>query len=194
MRRLIVGTALFVLTVVFGVWAQTAVKGNNASRGLYTEEQASRGKNQYGKNCSGCHMENLRGAGTVPALSGDDFIHHYYSVGDLYSKVSMSMPADNVHGLTSETYANIVAYLLQSNGLPAGKDVIPRDVNMMKKMALRENKPARSLGITEISGTDRLSHYYTEEQAQRELNRLASETVRRTKAPGQGLFARSVRF
>jgi mono/diheme cytochrome c family protein len=152
---------------VFSVFAQTTVTGNSSSSGLYTEGQASRGKIEYRKSCSGCHLENLSGGGTVPALSGDEFISHYFSVGDLYSKVSMSMPADNVHGLSPDTYSNIVAYLLQSNGLRPGKDAIPRDVSLMKKMVLRRKKPMPALSNVEVSGTDRLDRYFTEEQAER---------------------------
>ena len=159
------GAAMLVLTATFGVWAQTASRANSASRTFYTTEQAQQGKELYAQNCSKCHLENLKGAGTAPPLVGDVFVQDYYTVGDLFSKVSMSMPADNVHGLSTDAYADIVAYLLQSNGFRAGKESLPRDVKAMKSIALRDMSPMK--GTADIAGADRFDRYYDDEQAQR---------------------------
>jgi hypothetical protein len=45
----------------------------------------------------------------------------WYSVGDLYTRVRWSMPAGNVGGLSANDNLAIVAYLLATNGLPAGR-------------------------------------------------------------------------
>src|ERR1700719_2111671 len=120
MRGLSLAAFAIVLALPSGARAQAPSKAANPSRSYYTETQATRGKQQYTQYCAQCHIANLKGAGTAPTLIGDDFLHDYYSVGDLFSKVNVTMPGDNVHGLSTDTYLNIIAYLLQANGLPAG--------------------------------------------------------------------------
>src|SRR5215472_18988479 len=77
----------------------------------------------------------------------------------------MSMPADNVHGLGSETYLNIIAFLLRSNGLPPGNSDLNANINVMKKMILSpKSKIADKTSSLERSGVDT---YYTQAQADR---------------------------
>ena len=42
--------------------------------GVYSSEQAARGKKLYVDSCSSCHKEGLQGADLAPALKGEDFI------------------------------------------------------------------------------------------------------------------------
>ena len=44
------------------------------------------------------------------------------SVGDLYDRIPMTMPLNNPRGLRREQYADILAYILQFNGFPAGQN------------------------------------------------------------------------
>jgi mono/diheme cytochrome c family protein len=160
MRGLTLAAFVFALVLPSGARAQTAQKTANASGSYYSEAQAGRGKQQYAQYCAQCHMANLKGAGTAPALVGDDFLHDYYSVVDLFSKVSVTMPDDNVHGLSTDTYLNIIAYLLQANGLPAGPVNLKADISAMKRMAIVERKVAKS-------ATGSPDGFYTEAQAAR---------------------------
>jgi mono/diheme cytochrome c family protein len=160
MRGLALTAFAFVLALPIGARAQAVPKSVNATRSYFSEAQASRGKQQYAQFCAQCHMANLKGAGTAPALVGDDFLHDYYSVNDLYIKVSVTMPDDNVHGLGNDTYLNILSYLLQANGLPAGTERLKGDVTAMKRMALMPRKPAMS-----ASGSP--DGFYTVAQAER---------------------------
>src|SRR5438270_12031277 len=112
MRGVILAAATIALVGSSGSAAQAPRKVSDVSRRYYSEAQAKRGKEQYAQFCAQCHMASLKGVGTAPALLGDDFMHDYYSVGDLFSKVNVTMPGDNVHGLTVDTYLNIIAYLL----------------------------------------------------------------------------------
>jgi len=157
-----------VFAVALMAAAQSSTVAQNSGerpRGVYSEAQAARGKAEYDKNCSKCHLGNLRGAGNAPSLSGESFLGDYYTVGDLFSKVSMSMPADNVHGLGSEIYLNIIAFLLRSNGLPPGNSDLNANINVMKKMILSpKSKIADKTSSLERSGVDT---YYTQAQADR---------------------------
>jgi len=87
---------------------------------LYTEEQASRGSQVFGSTCANCHT--LGSQGNRP-LSGERFIGRYTqkTVGDLFAFVQKNMPNPNGGGTLSEnTYSDLVALILKSNGLPAG--------------------------------------------------------------------------
>jgi mono/diheme cytochrome c family protein len=133
--------------------------------GFYSQAQADRGKTAYNKNCSKCHLANLQGAGNAPSLSGEIFLHDYYSVDDLFSKISMSMPADNVHGLNAATYIDIIAYILHTNGLPTGPIDLRADSNAMKAMILRPG--SKSSGSVEGGSTTATDAYYLKDQAER---------------------------
>jgi len=160
MRTLTLLVFAVTLTTPSGLKAQAAPTPGSASRSYYSEAQAKRGKEQYGQYCGQCHLPDLKGAGTAPALSGDDFLRDFYSVNDLYIKVSVTMPGDNVHGLSNEAYLNIIAYLLQANGLPTGTEPLRGEPSAMKRMAILERKTTKS-------ATGLADGYYTEAQAER---------------------------
>src|SRR4029077_20063323 len=110
--------------------------------------------------------------GSAPPLVGPTFMQRFYSVGDLYSRVKWTMPADklnNAHSLSVTDDLDVVAYLLQENAVPPGRENLAEDGNAMKAMVLTAGRPAKSAGsITEPLNSLGISQaYYTEEQAQR---------------------------
>ena len=96
--------------------------------GVYTEAQAKLGEATYKDRCAACHSDDLSG-GIGPALSTDAFSGHWVdkSVGDLFTQVKSSMPADNPGSLSDSAYAELVAFVLKSNGYPAGPQPLPSD-------------------------------------------------------------------
>jgi len=90
--------------------------------GVFTAAQAERGKTQFTGRCATCHQADLSGD-RGPALKGDAFLAHWESgsVNSLFEKIRDTMPASGPADVTDEAKADIVAYLLQSNGFPAGK-------------------------------------------------------------------------
>lgn len=88
--------------------------------GIYTTEQANRGKAEFVATCSTCHLDSA----TAPALIGETFISTWdnQTVRDLYSRLRTTMPADNPGTLSETITLDIVAYLLQANGFPAGTE------------------------------------------------------------------------
>jgi cytochrome c5 len=181
-----VAVAAVVLTMALGVYAQSTRTGNQARHAFYSAEQARRGKALYTQHCSTCHLPTLKGncpgenvspdsryvcaaRGSAPPLVGDAFMQRWYSVGDLYARVRWSMPAGNVGGLSANDNLAIVAYLLETNGLPAGSG-LKDDVDILKTMALKDKpeppakvrEPLNDLGISQ--------GYYTAEQAARGKN------------------------
>jgi mono/diheme cytochrome c family protein len=88
---------------------------------LYTSAQADNGKSLYAEQCALCHGETLSGR-AGPALKGVHFAPDSgrYKVGDIFTIVSQNMPATQPGSLPHETYVDIMAFLLQQNGYPAG--------------------------------------------------------------------------
>ena len=87
--------------------------------GIYTTGQATRGKSTYLATCTGCHTDSA----TAPALVGKSFVSTWdgQTVRDLYSRLRTTMPADNPGTLSENAALDIVAYLLEANGFPAGE-------------------------------------------------------------------------
>ena len=78
-----------------------------AFQGIYTQQQASRGKAIYTQQCASCHGADLNGGEEAPALTGGAFLGNWRSrsVGELFDKVQASMPADRPGSLSLERNA-----------------------------------------------------------------------------------------
>jgi S-disulfanyl-L-cysteine oxidoreductase SoxD len=91
--------------------------------GVYIEVQAVRGADSFAKNCAVCHGASLGGVGEAPALVGAQFISDFngLTVGDLFERIRTTMPLNNPGVLSRDQYADILAFMLKSNGYPAGE-------------------------------------------------------------------------
>ena len=89
--------------------------------GVYTTAQADRGRVAYEGHCSECHHEDLSG-GEGPALLGSTFMVKWetQSVERLFHKIRDTMPEAGSSEVTDAQKLDIVAYILQQNGYPAG--------------------------------------------------------------------------
>jgi len=129
---------LFLLTT--SLYAQ---QSSSVWDGVYTPGQANRGKDAYNKACASCHGVALDGSGTAPPLSGPDFKSDWngQTVDDLFEKMQTSMPADKPGQLSREQNADILAFLLTSNGFPAGQKELPTDAPTLEKIRFESAKP-----------------------------------------------------
>jgi cytochrome c5 len=107
--------------------AQAQEPATNAGRktvwdGVYTDAQAARGKTQYESRCSSCHREGPR--------EGDAFMRDWSetNVDGLFDQISRTMPADAPSSLSDDAYLDLVAYMLQVNAFPAGRNELNADV------------------------------------------------------------------
>ena len=89
--------------------------------GWYSAEQASAGGKLFANSCSGCHGAKLEG-GMGPALSGAAWKQRFGGVKLLTVWGQIKGPMAQFAGTTFTTQQSldILAYLLQQNGLPAG--------------------------------------------------------------------------
>src|SRR5258706_10612661 len=90
--------------------------------GRYTPSQATAGRTAYQTNCASCHGADLSGQASTPPITGSGFLSTWgrRTVADLFSFLKSSMPPSTVGSLSDLEYLNIVAFMLQTNGAPAG--------------------------------------------------------------------------
>jgi S-disulfanyl-L-cysteine oxidoreductase SoxD len=92
-----------------------------AEEGLYTAAQAEQGHLTFNNYCAECHRPDLTGA-LGPALIGPAFQKNWAGkkVGDLFNFAHTKMPATNPGSVSKIQDWQIIAYILQRNGYPAG--------------------------------------------------------------------------
>lgn len=106
----------------------------STSTGVYSDEQASRGKDMYAMQCKSCHTPASH-TGVVFASSWDR-----RPLSDLYSFIVTRMPKNEPGSLQPDEYADVLAYLLKLNDLPSGENALPADSMAMKKIRIEVKK------------------------------------------------------
>ena len=121
-----------------------AQAGKTVLDGVYSDEQAARGKKLYVASCSSCHQEGLQGADLAPALKGDDFVLKWagYSMQDLFDKIATTMPGDAPGTLAPQVNADIASFILQANKFPSGHDELKPEAPLLKAIAITPKPPA----------------------------------------------------
>ena len=113
MRKIILGLSM--LLVAQGAEARSVWDG------AYTEDQAARGATSYQQNCARCHGANLAGTFEIPPLVGRFVPYWSGSTLDvLVDYITRAMPLGRPGSLSPAVNADIVAFILKSNGFPAG--------------------------------------------------------------------------
>lgn len=107
--------------------AQT--KSESLADDIYSTAQARRGANVYLSECVSCHGDMLTGGDGVPALEGQGFREKWKgsTTAALAERVCTTMPADSPGRLNRRQCADIVAYILNVNGVPAGSNELVPD-------------------------------------------------------------------
>ena len=100
---------------------QTSQQTSPKVSGWYSVEQAAAGKELFEKSCSGCHGEKLEGI-SGPALTGATWKQSFGGAKLLTVWGEIKGPMAEYAGVTFTTQQSldILAYLLQQNGLVAG--------------------------------------------------------------------------
>ena len=115
--------------------------------GSYTAAQAERGKTAYATHCVACHGTDDKG-GKAAALSGDLFWLHWETktVEGLFHKIRDTMPRGAAGSepapVSENAKLDIVAYLLQRNGLPAGNGELTADPVLAKLEIVPQTGPS----------------------------------------------------
>jgi mono/diheme cytochrome c family protein len=99
-------------------------------QGVYTADQATKGRQVFNGNCLGCH--------TTATHMGAAFENKWFGrpLFDLYDYVSQMMPKAAPGSLTEDEYVWLVAYILRLNGMPAGRAPLEADPARLKAVRI----------------------------------------------------------
>lgn len=107
--------------------AQTATPRAKTTRsGVYSREQADRGQEVYFGMCKSCHTpESHTAAAFTTKWNGKP-------LSALYEYIRDQMPKNEPGSLMPEEYADVLAYVLKLNRMPAGAAELPSDLSALK--------------------------------------------------------------
>jgi mono/diheme cytochrome c family protein len=119
---------------------QGVLTPRGASDGVYTADQANKGRTTYLGECSRCHGESLTGSESGPALLGDTFLNGWndHTAAELLDRIASTMPQDSPGRLSRQQAADIVAYLLKANEFPAGQRALSSEAGELELITLRK--------------------------------------------------------
>ena len=116
--------------------------------GVFTEEQAARGRQIYFGACSLCHGRRLNGAPddpdmvSTPPLARARFLRVWEgrSLAVLLAYARLTMPEDNPGSLDDQEYVDVLAYVLSMSRMPAGGDELPPDARSLAHIVMRQRQ------------------------------------------------------
>ena len=141
---LLTGTSLALFGAKSRVSAQSA-----ATAVTYTDTQAEQGRITYDQQCASCHGANLDDGAYGPPLTGTDFRQKWgaRSLDALMTYTSERMPPTQPGTLGAVRYAQVIAFLLQENGVKPGGSELPADPTVLASKAPPSWPPAGGGGL-----------------------------------------------
>ncbi|MEE2636719.1 MAG: cytochrome c [Acidobacteriota bacterium] len=126
------------IVVIVGVaMASMAAQGPALRDGIYTTEQADRGAALYEEQCVACHGELRAFTPEMAALLADHTFRNRWKdrpLGELFTLVIEEMPQDAPGTLSPENTADLLAYMLQGNRIPAGESTLSPDIDVLDQI------------------------------------------------------------
>lgn len=116
--------------VVAGLSVPAAAQDRTINDGVYTDQQATRGRTAYREQCAACHAADLFGGEMAPGLKGSGFIGGWSgaTLWEFADFTNATMPQDAPGRLTARQLNDVIAFILQSNDYPAGEDELAIDI------------------------------------------------------------------
>jgi S-disulfanyl-L-cysteine oxidoreductase SoxD len=120
--------------------------------GVYTKEQAERGHAAYERYCHQCH-EGLENDG--PDLTNKAFLDRWRedSLAPLFTFIRTTMPGTAPGSLDDRVYADLIAFMLEAQELPAGKtELAPEMIGRIQLVGPGGPAPLANLTIVRAVG------------------------------------------
>ena len=137
MKSAVIAGALLVLGIAV-TQAQQAGKTSTAS-GVFTAEQAKNGESAFQARCATCHGADLHSTDPeAPDLTEAAFRFGWNgkTIANRFEEIRRTMPYGNAGSLDDQTYLDIVAYILQFNGIPSGSKKLEPDDSALEKIVI----------------------------------------------------------
>ena len=106
--------------------------------GWYTDAQAARGAPLYAQSCAACHGANLEG-GMGPRLVGSPFWQAWGGkpFDRLWRETHAKMPLTAPGSQSAPVSLDVLAFILQRNGVPAGTSALTDDADLARALPTR---------------------------------------------------------
>lgn len=135
----------FVWTLGVGTATSARYLQKTTNDGVYTKAQADDAKARYETLCADCHafaVEQKRHPDDL-LLAGDAFFKTWEGkpLAELVSTIVFTMPNDGRAAVDDPEALNLVAYILQQNGVPAGPAALTTET--MTAVLVRPKTDAR---------------------------------------------------
>jgi mono/diheme cytochrome c family protein len=129
MRSLRVSTFCVLFLLLSGGGLYAAAQSKTVWDGVYTQQQAARGAASFAGSCERCHAAQANAGEEGKNLAGKAFWNSFResTVDHLLDFVSKNMPNGAGGTLSADTYADLVAFILSRNDLPAGSKELTRE-------------------------------------------------------------------
>jgi S-disulfanyl-L-cysteine oxidoreductase SoxD len=131
--------ATVVLLIAIGGLSMARAAERSSSSGVFTQEQAKNGERIYRERCAPCHGADLLAVDPdAPDLTGDGFKTGWLgkTVAQRFKNIRIKMPEDAPGSLDDQTYLDIMAFVLQFNGNPPGKEKLLPDVEALDQIVI----------------------------------------------------------
>lgn len=124
--------------------AAPAKPASSTMTGVYTDAQAMEGKAVYDSACARCHRADMLGSFEAPPLTGR-LIANWSgnSLAGLSAYMQKAMPLFAPGSLSPEVNAKLIAYILKTEGYPAGRTPLPADGAALAKIRFVPLTPAQ---------------------------------------------------
>ena len=132
------------------------------------ENQAKTGSVLFAANCASCHGANLEGTTLGPLLSGRSFVQRWgvQTPALLLGNIQANMPPGGNEGLSGADYLNIVAHILETNGVDSTDEPLTADTNftiaenISEIVAQRQTpRPEAPEGLTVAGNTEEFVNF-----------------------------------
>jgi len=122
--------------------------------GVFDRAQVARGEAVFNTSCVRCHALDAQG---VPArMSGEAFWNNWADdpLGVMYTRIKTGMPNNAPDSLPPQSYADVVAFILSANGVPAaeGHELTPDAVSHIQMLRRDGPRPVPPGALVAIAG------------------------------------------
>jgi mono/diheme cytochrome c family protein len=139
--RIWLGAGVLVLTGTLAIQVQVgASQEGTVQAGIYSTEQAERGKAIFDKICASCHtFQPSAKSKDNPDLGGEAFLTKWdkKSVHEIATVIYTSMPNDGSAMVSEAETADLIAFILQQNKFPAGAQPFKWDASARKILIVK---------------------------------------------------------
>jgi mono/diheme cytochrome c family protein len=138
MRHLALGLAAAAILVP-ATRIANAQTSRSVKDAVYSTAQADAGKTAYTEQCVMCHGTMASTTPDMAPLLNDWMFQEKWkskSVGEFFERIRTTMPQNKEGTLSPQRTAEIVAYILSANQMPAGSSALPTDVESLNQIRL----------------------------------------------------------